>query len=57
MNLFFVCVFCMFAIGPGRVIRTTELDPNTLYVMGFHPHGIMPVTVGVFTMRWSLLQS
>jgi hypothetical protein len=29
----------------GSVIKEGELDPAKVYVMGFHPHGILPITV------------
>ena len=29
----------------GTVIKEGELDPTKTYVLGFHPHGIVPITV------------
>lgn len=41
----------------GSVVRETELSPDSLYVFGFHPHGVLPVSL--FWLRnsedWSRL--
>lgn len=41
----------------GQVIRMAELDPNQPYIMAFHPHGIMAVSVMwlQFTNQWRTL--
>ena len=28
----------------GKIIKTVDLDPEEVYLFGFHPHGIMPFT-------------
>lgn len=28
----------------GKILKTVDLDPNEVYLFGFHPHGIMPFT-------------
>lgn len=42
----------------GYIVKEGELDPDKVYVLGFHPHGILPITV--FWLRccddkWKLL--
>lgn len=41
----------------GQIIRMAELDPNQPYIMAFHPHGIMAVSVMwmQFTKQWRTL--
>ena len=29
----------------GTIVKEGDLDPTKLYVLGFHPHGIVPITV------------
>ncbi|KAL3666633.1 hypothetical protein V7S43_008255 [Phytophthora oleae] len=38
----------------GTIIRTAPLDPEMQYVLSFHPHGIMPISVMwlQFTAQW-----
>ncbi|XP_071165310.1 2-acylglycerol O-acyltransferase 2-like [Mytilus edulis] len=42
---------------PLEIVKTTELDPNKNYIMGFHPHGVLSVSAfGNFTTEgtgWS----
>ena len=42
MSSFFASVRRYFG---GAVIKEGELDPTKTYVLGFHPHGIVPITV------------
>lgn len=41
----------------GKVIRSTPLDPSEQYIMAFHPHGIMALSVMwlQFTDQWRKL--
>ncbi|GMF26019.1 unnamed protein product [Phytophthora fragariaefolia] len=41
----------------GTIIRMAPLDPEKQYVMSFHPHGIMPISVMwlQFTEQWRKL--
>jgi len=41
----------------GNIIRMAPLDPEKQYVMSFHPHGIMPISVMwlQFTEQWRRL--
>lgn len=29
----------------GRLLKESDLDPSKTYVFGFHPHGVMPITL------------
>lgn len=29
---------------PIKIVKTTDLDPNKNYIMGFHPHGVLSVS-------------
>ncbi|RLN95117.1 hypothetical protein BBJ28_00000101 [Nothophytophthora sp. Chile5] len=41
----------------GHIIRVAPLDPKKQYIMSFHPHGIMPISVMwlQFTAQWRQL--